>query len=96
MAYCNDDYCDGECFDSDCKNSNIIADIVGMLDFYGLAYSDHHRGNFGYVRRNRQWIPVVIDVGIESFDDWDKDIYGDYEYDGYHSCPCTACQVIRK
>ena len=95
MAYCNDEYCDGECFDSDCRNSTIIADIVGMLHFYGLAYSDHHRGNFGYVRRNRQWIPVVIDVGIESFDGWDESIYGEFQSDdeeNYGSCNCVCCR----
>jgi hypothetical protein len=95
MAYCNDEYCDGECYDSDCRNSSIIADIVGMLDFYGLAYSDHHRANFGYVRRNRQWIPVVIDVGIESFDGWDESIYGEFQSDdeeNYGSCNCVCCR----
>ena len=68
-------------------------DVVGMLDFYGLAYSDHHRANFGYVRRNRQWIPVVIDVGIESFDGWDESIYGIYEDND--ECDCSECCETR-
>ena len=66
-----------------------------MLRHYGLDYSDHHRGNFGYVRRNKKSVLVVIDIGIESFDGWDEDIYGPYmnsdDWDG-GSCRCTLCQ----
>lgn len=73
--------CDGECYDEDCKNSKVIRDVVSCLDWEGLSYSDGHRGNFGYVRRNKRWIPIVIDVGIESFDDWDSDVYGHFDHD---------------
>jgi hypothetical protein len=69
------------CFDEDCKNSKVIRDVVSCLDWEGLSYSDAHRGNFGYVRRNKRWIPIVIDVGIESFDDWDSDVYGHFDHD---------------
>ena len=80
MPYCNDEYCDGECFEGGCGNCTIIGEILWELDKCGLDYADHHRGNFGYVRRNGTWIPVVIDVGVESFSDWDSSIYGKFEY----------------
>lgn len=77
MPYCDDvDNCDGECFMTDCDNSYIISKVIDRLDSYGLCYSDAHRGNFGFVRRKSRWVPVVIDVGCESFTGWDETIYG--------------------
>mgnify|MGYP003336713740 CR=1 FL=1 len=82
MPECYDDeYCDGECFQSSCKNGIAIGNIVGDLCDHGLTYTDAHRRNFGYVRRQGKWVPVVIDVGVESFSDWDSDIYGYFEDD---------------
>lgn len=95
MPLCDDYDCDGECFLTDCANSITIRKVIDRLDSYGLCYSDAHRGNFGFVRRKGIWIPVVIDVGVESFTDWDEKIYGQFEYDGYDCCSCTACQAIR-
>jgi len=102
MPVCRDDeYCDGECFESSCKNGIAIMGIVSDLDEHGLSYNDSHRGNFGYVRRNGKWVTVVIDLGIESFSDWDEDIYGkfDYDYDaydgGYGECNCAHCKQFR-
>jgi len=96
MPDCRSEHCDGECFDTSCKNSYIINNVVDAMAFHGLSYTDHHRGNFGYVRREGKWIPVVIDVGAESFEDWNTDIYGYFEYDDpYNPCDCTACEVIR-
>lgn len=97
MPDCYDDeYCDGECFESSCKNGILIMQVVSYLEEQGLEYCDSHRGNFGFVRRNKKWIPVVIDVGVESFREWDESIYGEYEYDDPDNpCSCTACQVIR-
>jgi hypothetical protein len=72
------------------------------LGEHGLEYNDSHKGNFGYVRRKGSWVPVVIDLGIESFTDWDEDIYGkfDYDYDaydgGYGECNCVHCQKFRE
>jgi hypothetical protein len=102
MPECNDDeYCDGECFESNCKNGITIMGIVSDLDEHGLSYNDAHRGNFGYVRRKGSWVPVVIDLGIESFTDWDEDIYGQFDYDAdedvdsYGACNCAHCQQFR-
>jgi len=81
MPECYDDYCDGECYQSDCKNGLAIQYVVNTLESLGLYYADGHRGNFGYVRRNGTWIPVVIDVGVEGLIDWDPSIYGDFDYD---------------
>jgi hypothetical protein len=101
MPECHDDeYCDGECFESSCKNGISIMGIVSDLDEHGLSYNDAHRGNFGYVRRKGSWVPVVIDLGIESFTDWDEDIYGQFDYnddcnDDYNGCNCVHCQKFR-
>jgi hypothetical protein len=89
MPWCEDEDCGGDCYDTDCKNSNDIMNVVSMLSFYGLEYSDHHRANFGYIRRNSKNILVVIDVGIESFDSWDTSIYGEF---GGGECSCTYCR----
>lgn len=97
----DDDNCDGECFESGCENSNIIAEVVDSLDWEGLQYCDHHRGNFGFVRRDKQWIPVVIDVGIESFSDWNVALYGQFEsndeyYQDDGECGCHQCRKFRE
>jgi hypothetical protein len=91
---CYDDDCDGDCYDSGCKNSYLIDQVVEAMNEVGLEYVDAHRGNFGYIRRNRQWIPVVIDVGRESFDYVDESIYGEY-LDQEPSCNCSFCQRNR-
>jgi len=101
MPDCYDDeYCDGECFESNCKNGITIMQVVSDLYEHGLSYNDSHRGNFGFIRRNKKWIPVVIDVGIESFSDWDEDIYGGFEYrnddEDYGYCSCHACKKFRE
>ena len=94
---CGDYNCGGDCYDDGCKNAIKFLEVVEMLRHYGLDYNDHHRGNFGYVRRNKKSVLVVIDVGIESFDGWDEDIYGPYmnpdDY-GEEPCNCTVCQAI--
>jgi hypothetical protein len=104
MPECHDDeYCDGECFESNCKNGITIMGIVSDLDEHGLSYNDAHRGNFGYVRRKGSWVPVAIDLGIESFSDWDEDIYGQFDYDADSDsyvdscgvCNCVHCQQFR-
>jgi hypothetical protein len=96
MPECHDENCDGECFQSECSNGTTISEVVYDLGEHGLEYCDSHRNNFGFVRRNKKWIPVVIDVGVESFGEWDESIYGEYEYDDPDNpCSCTACQVIR-
>jgi hypothetical protein len=100
MPECHDEeYCDGECFQSECSNGTTISEIVYDLDEQGLTYADAHRGNFGFVRRRGQWVAVVIDVGIESFSDWDESIYGQFDYDAddddYDGCGCIVCQQQR-
>jgi hypothetical protein len=102
MPECHDEDCDGECFQSECKNGTAISEVVYDLREHGLEYNDAHKGNFGYVRRKGSWVPVAIDLGIESFSDWDEDIYGkfDYDYDayngGYGECNCAHCKQFRE
>lgn len=95
MSDCHDPDCYSECFESDCKNGRIISNIVCYLQDHGLDYCDGHRGNFGFVRRNNKWVPVVIDVGVESFSDWDEDIYGQWDYEN-DDCNCAECRAERE
>jgi hypothetical protein len=94
MPECYDDDCDGECFLTDCENGYAISKVIDELDTHGLSYSDAHRANFGFIRRKGHWLPVVIDVGVESFSDWDERIYGRFEYDDY-GCDCYDCVKAR-
>jgi hypothetical protein len=97
MPKCRDYDCDGECYQSGCKNSIEIDDIVYRLEESGLSYADGHRGNFGYVRRDGKWILVVIDVGVEGFSDWDDSIYGSFNYDDEENeCDCPQCRKNRE
>jgi len=100
MPTCHDDeYCDGECFQSECKNGQMIQFVVDKLDSMGLSYNDAHKGNFGYIRRNGKWVAVVIDLGVESFTDWDEDIYGKFDYGKYdydNGCNCVYCKRFRE
>lgn len=97
MAECNDDeYCDGECFDSSCYNGIRIQDVVYELDnYYGLSYVDAHRANFGWIRRKGSSILVPIDFGIESFNGVDEEKWGEVDWEGLNSegsCNCSACR----
>ena len=104
MPTCHDDDCDGECFQSECSNGTTISEVVYDLGEHGLEYNDAHKGNFGYVRRNGKWVAVVIDLGIESFTEWDESIYGEFDYDAddavefddYGRCNCVLCQKFRE
>lgn len=90
LPQCYDEECDGDCLDTGCSNCYIIENVMSAMVEAGLGYVDGHRGNFGFVRRNRVWIPVVIDVGSESFDYVDAEIYG--EYPDNISCGCSYCR----
>lgn len=97
MKVCYDDeYCDGECFDSDCANGIWIKEVVWDLDNkWGLSYVDAHKANFGYIRRNKQSILVPIDFGIESFNGINEIIWGEVDWDELtrdNDCECTACR----
>jgi hypothetical protein len=104
MPECRDDDCDGECFNSECSNGITICEVVSDLSEQGLEYNDAHKGNFGSVRRKGRWVPVVIDLGIESFTEWDESIYGEFDYDAddavefddYGGCNCVLCQKFRE
>jgi hypothetical protein len=101
MSECHDEDCDGECFQSECKNGTTISELVYDLGEHGLEYNDAHKGNFGYVRRRGSWVPVAIDLGVESFTDWDEDIYGKFDYaadefDDYGRCNCVQCKKFRE
>jgi hypothetical protein len=60
-----------------------------------LEYVDGHRGNFGFVRRNKEWVPVVIDVGSESFGYVDERLYGSDPRDDVDGCDCSECRAFR-
>jgi|688.fasta_scaffold182497_3 hypothetical protein len=96
MAECYDEeYCDGECFDSECSNSINIQSVVWTLEkYHGLSYVDAHRANFGWIKRKSGNILVPIDFGVESFGFVDEEIWGAIDWDCLteHSCNCTACR----
>lgn len=101
MSDCYDDDCDGECFQSECSNGVMIGEIIWDLEWNGLDYCDGHRANFGFVRRNGIKTLVVIDVGVESFSDWNEQVYGGFEYkneyeEDYGDCNCQNCVALRK
>ena len=100
MKECHDENCDGECFQSECSNGTTISELVYDLGEHGLEYNDAHKGNFGYVRRRGSWVPVAIDLGVESFTEWDESIYGEFDYDedvdSYGACGCLECQMFRR
>jgi len=81
MPECHDEDCGWECFQSECKNGTTISELVYDLCGHGLSYNDSHKGNFGYVRRAKNWILVAIDLGVESFGSWDEDVYGQWDYE---------------
>jgi hypothetical protein len=101
MPKCNDRDC-GECFESCCKNGTDISQVVYNLREHGLDYNDAHRGNFGYVRRKGSWVAVTIDLGVESFGEWDESVYGQFDYDeneyddDYDGCNCVQCKKFRE
>lgn len=100
MPECNDPDC-GECFHSGCNNGAAIDEVVYHLNEHGLDYNDAHKGNFGSVRRKGRWVPVAIDLGVESFSSWVEDIYGEFDYDDdcdddYDGCSCVHCQKFRE
>jgi hypothetical protein len=99
MPECYDDECDGACCDSGCDNRSIIDDVLGCLEEAGLNYIDAHAGNFGFIRRKGVWVPVVIDVGYESFDYFDGEVYGAdpfYGTDEDVKCGCRFCREARE
>ena len=102
MKECRDENCNGECFQSECSNGTTISELVYDLGEHGLEYNDAHKGNFGYVRRKGSWVPVAIDLGVESFTEWDESIYGEFDYDAdddvdsYGACNCVQCCKFRE
>jgi hypothetical protein len=95
MKDCCDEECDGECYDSGCYNACRIQEVTWTLENqYGLVYADAHRGNFGWIRRNRCNILVPIDFGIESFGYIEEEKWGEVDWDSLteESCDCTACR----
>ena len=72
---------------------------MGCLEEASLNYIDVHAGNFGFIRRKGVWVPVVIDVGYESFDYFDGEVYGAdpfYGTDEDVKCGCRFCREARE
>ena len=73
--------------------------MLECLEEAGLSYIDAHSGNFGFIRRKGSWVPVVIDVGYEGFEYFDKNIYGPdpfYDPDEDIECDCRFCREARE
>lgn len=96
-----------------CKNSNCTCDtytefencpvyqrivfLMNLMENNGLSFTDGHIRNFGMVKRKNKKVMVLIDCGVEGFEDYDRSIWG-YASDGedgngygYDSCDCSEC-----
>jgi len=98
IAYpCSCRRCDGYCYDNDlCDKYDAINDLVGEIyDSFGINYTDAHNANLGYVKRGKNKVLVIVDVGRESMGE-----IGEYEEpcwaegsggDEYEYCSCYKC-----
>jgi hypothetical protein len=88
---------DGYCYENDlCDKCEAINDLVGEIyDSFGINYTDAHNANLGYVKRDKNKVLVIVDVGRESMGE-----IGDYEEpcwaegtggDEYEYCSCNKC-----
>lgn len=95
-----------------CKNSNCTCDsyteynncpiykriefLMNLMENNGLSFTDGHIRNFGMVKRKNKKVMMLIDCGVEGFDDYDRSVWGyasDGEDDyGYGGCDCSDCQ----
>lgn len=90
--------CEGYCYENDlCERFEVINRmIVDIEEMFGITYTDAHNANLGYVKRGKNKVLVIVDIGRESLGDigdyeepcWDDGTGGDeYEY-----CSCERCR----
>lgn len=96
VRYCKSTNCCCDLYDSEenCPNRKRIDDLISIMNNMGLCFTDGHIANFGIVKRKNKKIIVLIDTGVEGFDDWDQTIWGTVErYRDYYDneCSCTEC-----
>lgn len=82
----------------DCPIYQTMAFLTNFMQNNGLFFTDGHIANFGMVKRKNKKVMVLIDCGVEGFDDYDRSVWG-YASDsedgngyGYNSCSCSNCQ----
>lgn len=94
--HCDDPECDNCCQDYGCHNYNYMTDLIDEIDTLGVEYNDVHPGNFGYIKRGKHKLLVVIDLGRESILDYDRQQYPYVDYPSYNNdyndCNCTDCR----
>ena len=100
VRYCNRPNCCCDRWNSEkgCKNLERINELTDIMDSMGLCFTDGHIANFGMVKRKDKKIMVLIDTGVEGFDDWDETIWGTVErYRDYYDdeCGCSECVANR-
>jgi hypothetical protein len=89
--------CDRYCYENDlCDKYETINDLVSEIyDSFGINYNDTHNANLGYVKRGKNKVLVIVDVGRESMGE-----IGEYEEpcwaegtggDEYEYCSCNKC-----
>lgn len=67
---CEDLCCNGNCWeDNECSNHTEVNELLDDVYNCGIEYVDAHDGNFGYVKRGKSKILVIIDLGRESIGD---------------------------
>ena len=105
VKYCKNSNCTCDTYTEfgDCPVYRRIVFLMNLMENNGLSFTDGHIRNFGMVKRNNKKVMVLIDCGVEGFEDYDRSVWG-YASDGedgngygYASegCDCTVCQVIR-
>jgi hypothetical protein len=80
-------YCEeAECFSEVYREAYLDGEIENMafeyekdsidyrlMGYLGLEYSDFHIGNYGYIERDGDKLLVIVDTGVNSFIDTDKE-----------------------
>lgn len=100
VRYCKNSNCTCDSWTEfeDCPIYQRIVFLMNLMENNGLSFTDGHIRNFGMVKRKNKKVMVLIDCGVEGFEDYDRLIWG-YASDGedgngygYGSCNCSDCQ----
>lgn len=82
--HCEDLCCDGNCWeDYECSHYVEVNRLLDDVYDCGIEYVDAHDGNLGYVKRGKNKIIVLIDLGRESIGDV-SDNYPQISYDEFN------------
>jgi len=102
VRYCKNSNCTCDSwtmYKETCPIYQRIEFLMNLMENNDLSFSDGHIANFGMVKRKNKKVMVLIDCGVEGFDDYDRSVWGyasdgddDYGYDSCGGCDCSDCQ----